>query len=104
MYAGDAGLGFSLKPPKWLRDLGAQVLSSTRVVVPTPLGPITVDPTNPAELERLRSMLSQTRVTLGPQEPTPLDRAASMFQAVPGGAVTLLGVGAALLFLLSRRR
>ena len=104
MYLGEMGL--SLKPPKWLRDLGAKVISGTRVTVQTPLGPFTFDPSNPAEVARLRGMLSQTQVTLGPTTPTPLDRAGALVDAVPGGIGTIaLAGGAALaLLLLSRGR
>lgn len=97
-------LGLSLKPPKWLRDLGARVLSETTVSVPTPTGiPVTVDLGNPAELAAIRNALLGARVHVGrSSQPTFTERAEEVASGIPWGAVAI-GAGALLLLFKMRR-
>ncbi len=101
-----SGLGFSLKPPKWVRDLGAQVLSATKISVPTPAGiPVVIDLSKPGELERLRSTITGTRISVGQAAPSAFDRlTAGIGDAPSWGTLAIVGAaGAALWFILGRR-
>lgn len=99
-----AGLGFSLKPPKWLRDLGAKVIGQTKVSVPTPAGvPITVDMGDPAQVEALRRALLGARFQVGQTQPT-FPEFSTAVQSVPGGWATIAVAGGLLAFFLFRGR
>lgn len=92
------GLGFSLKPPKFVRDL----FSNVQVTVPTPIGPL--DVTSPAVLEAAK----RATVTIGPgAAASPYQQAVHAVEQFPGGAAGVLaviaGVGA-LAFMLGKRR
>jgi len=78
------GLGFSLKPPKWLRDL---VNKNVHVNLP-PIPPVNVD-------VRATPTASETAAAAGRE-------AQGLVDQVPGGWVTI-GVAAASLLLLMRR-
>mgnify|MGYP001591948470 FL=1 len=91
-------LGFSLRPPRWLRNIGRGVLGQTAVTVPTPVGPVVLTPAQVLAATR------GTRVTVGgPPPPSPIEQAVA---AVPGGMGTIaaVGIGVLLLFLLMPRR
>lgn len=82
-----SGLGFSLKPPKWLRNAVInpikQIVGGGTVTVPTPAGPV--------EIAR-------------PSEPSPTQQ---FVNSVPGGGTTLAigaAVGLGLLMLNGRKR
>jgi hypothetical protein len=86
--AGLSGLGFSLKPPAWLRDAFGKVVGGTTVNVPSvniPLpggGMITTPSTRPTVTQQ-----------------------AELFAAnIPGGWATIAGVGLIGAFLLLKRR
>lgn len=107
MYVeGLADLGFSLKPPKWLRNVVGAVVKQTHVTVPTPTGSQTFDLNNPADVARMKQIVSQTKVSVGPPAPTPAENLnAAVTGAVPGGWGTLAvagGLGLAALFILPR--
>lgn len=83
-----SGLGFSLKPPSWLRNAFGQIVSGTKVNVPSvniPLpggGMITTPSTKPS-----------------------LPEQAELFAAnIPGGWLTIAGVGVLGALLLLKRR
>lgn len=91
-------LALSLKPPKWLRNIGATVARAVGVsaTVPTPAGPVTVDTRDPGTFQDLRNAVARTSVTVGPREtPSPGDL---IQQQLPGGYFTvglgLLALGA----------
>jgi hypothetical protein len=87
-------LGFSIEPPRWLRDLGAQILSETHVQIPGPGGiPIIIDLSNPAQLDQVKRMLLGTRVTVG-QPKGPIDRLATEAEKPANLALILGGVAA----------
>lgn len=86
--AGLSGLGFSVKPPAWLRDAFGKVVGGTTVNVPSvniplPGGGMITTPS--------------TRPTVAQQ--------AELFAAnIPGGMVTIAAVGLLGAFLLLKRR
>lgn len=100
------GLGFSLKPPAWLRSLGSKVVSAiksnVRVSVPTPAGTITVDPNDPDSLRRAQEILRGARVEVGAPAPSPAQQAASMVESIPGGWLTVAAIGTGLMWLATR--
>jgi hypothetical protein len=83
-----AGLGLSLKPPAWLRNAVGQIVSGTKVNVPSvniPLpggGMITTPSTRPTLPERDELLAAN----------------------IPGGWVTIVAVGALGAYLLLKRR
>jgi hypothetical protein len=98
-----ADLGFSLKPPKWARNLIKKAVSATKVNVDLPglPAPIQVDMGDPESIKRLRQTVGAARasVSIGPREPSisqQLERAA---EAVPGW-VWPAGIGVLALLLL----
>lgn len=99
-------VGFSLKPPAWLRQAVSSAVQAIKpkITLNTPAGPVTVDPTNATEIRQTISQLRPS-VTFGAQPPTLFDRVSAGVDAIPGGGVTLaLAGGALLLLLMSRRR
>lgn len=100
-----SGLGLSLKPPQWLRDLGARVISQTHVSVPTPAGSVVVDLGDPTQLAQIRQAITGAQVQVGPRAPSPLEQLnAGVGTAVPGGWGTIAVAAGALLLLMARRR
>lgn len=95
----------ALNLPGWLKAAVSSVISATRVTVNTPLGPITIDPTNPTDIARVRSILASVQVALPTVSvqprpaSSPVDRALDFANKFPGGAAGLAvaGVGAILL-------
>ena len=90
-------LGFSLKPPKWLREAGQQIIGGLRVSVPTPVGPVVLTPGQAAAAAR------GATVTYTPQQPQSFGQ---QVQQIPGGWGTLaaVGIGAVVLLTMLRRR
>ncbi len=89
------GLGFSLKPPAWLRNIAGAVIKNTKVAVPTKEGGTqTFDFGNPADIDSLKRLISGAKVTLGPNaRPSPMEQVTQVVESVPGGWLTVLGVG-----------
>lgn len=102
------GLGFSL--PSWASNIVGAVLRGTQVTVPTPAGPLTFNLGNPADVAALKQLVTGTtvQVTRRPPPPSsPIEQAQAFVQEkVPGGWLTVAGVGlgAVLLFTMLRRR
>jgi hypothetical protein len=101
-----AGLGFSLRPPAWLRSaVGSGIKALTgkvAVSVPTPVGPVELSAKEIAEAVKK----AKFSVTVGTKPPSMAEQVA---ERVPGGFGTLGLLGGAaiagLLFMaLSRRR
>jgi hypothetical protein len=98
------GLGFTLPgwltPPKWLRDLGAEMISQTHVTIPGPGGvPIVIDLGDPSAVQQVRDLLLGARVSIG-QPSSPADRLARGVAQAPWGMIALATaavVGATLL-------
>lgn len=92
------GLGFSLRPPKWLRDAVSGVIHKTTVNVPTPAGGSI--PLTPGEIA---NAIKGSTVTVGPKQPSPVEQA---MQNVPGGVggIALLAGAALVTMLLLRKR
>ena len=101
-------LGFSLKPPSWLTKIVGAAVHGTTATIPTPTGvPITVDLGNPASVDAARRALAGTKLstTVGTQAPTLAQQANQAVEgSVPGGWVTVIGVGLAALFLMRGRK
>jgi len=73
--------------------------------VPTPVGTQTFSLNNPGDVDALKKMASGARIVVGgerPPSPIPQNVLAA-FEAIPGGWLTIAGVGLALWFLLGRR-
>lgn len=106
MYVTSAdGLGFSLKPPKWLRNIVGSAVKQTHVTVQTPAGPVTYDLGNPADVEAMKKMIASMKVNVGPQPPSAMDTAGQYVKDAVGSVPSWLwwaGGGAAALFLLPR--
>lgn len=103
-------LGFSLLPPQWLRSAAANALKSLKVNVnvPTPAGPVSVDPTDPRVLQAVRDTIKNTTISVrggnAPQPASPVQQADDLVNThVPGGWLTVAAVGVGVAFLLSRR-
>lgn len=97
-----SGIGFSLKPPKWARNLIAGALKGQVVNIPG-TGPVDLGSPDAAKrleeaarraaAEKLRDAAARAGEKISPSQPqSPMD-------AVPGGWMTLaaLGIGAALI-------
>lgn len=97
-------LGFSLKPPEWLRSAFRTVIAGQTVTVQTAAGPQTIRLDDPHIASRVISAM-RPQVTDGtPAQPTLVER---VEQAVPGGMGTIAiaaGAGLLLLLLMGRRR
>ena len=84
-----AGLGFSLKPPRWLRNAVGQIVSGTKVEVPS----VTVPLPGGGSVS-----------TPGPKPSFP-EKAQMAIEQIPGGwfPVAAVGLGAVLLMQRARR-
>jgi hypothetical protein len=85
--AGLAGLGFSLKPPQWLRTAAAQIIGGTKVSVPSVNIPLP----------------GGGSVQTPGTKPTFPQQAQQMVEQIPGGWLTLAAVGLGAVLLLKRR-
>lgn len=107
--SGVDGLGFSLKPPKVVRNLVKKVAAQVgiKATVPTPAGPIVVDSRDPDTLRRVadaaRAAISRTTFSVGPNTPADPSPTADVRDfvenSIPGGWLTLGGGAIALFFL-----
>jgi len=101
------GLGFSLKPPAWLRNFGGAVIKGTTITIQTPTGiPIVVDGIDPQAYQRVLAMLRGPRVSTaaGAAGPSRRPGAAQAIENIPGGWLTVATLGIAAFLLLKGRR
>jgi len=82
-------MGFSLKPPSWLRNLAKGVVGSITTgggttVARDPTGQITVSPSQP-------------------QAANPADAVANTVASIPGGWLTIAAIGVGAFLLLKKR-
>lgn len=88
------GLGFSLKPPAWLRNAVAGAVKNVPIVftAQTPAGPVNVDVTKPDELRRLVAGL-KPQVTVGKEAPSiPEQIIGAATSAGPALAIAAVGI------------
>lgn len=94
-----------VKPPAWLRNIVGGVIRGAVITVPTPVGPQQFNVTSQADLDRLKAMISGTKLEVRVnQQPGPMEQISSAVQSFPGGA---MGMVLALLggaYLLKRSR
>lgn len=98
MYLAD--VGFSLKPPKWLRAAAKKVAGTVSAKIETPNGPIIVDQQN---AQAVLDQLAKSRLVYGREPGTE----PGLFPGVPPEATPWIvggGVGLVALWLLSHRR
>jgi hypothetical protein len=91
-----AGLPKFLTPPKAVRQAIAGALKSVSLTVNTPVGPQTVNVSDPASRKAALSAFTP-HVSFG--EPSPV---ANAIASVPGGALTLIAGAGLLMFLAGR--
>ncbi len=87
-----SGLGFSLKPPAWLRNLAGAVVKGTTATIPTPAGPVVVDLGNPQSVAAAKAAITGTKfsTTMGNKPTSPAEQLnASIQENVPGGWLTI---------------
>jgi hypothetical protein len=89
--------------PSWLAAIGNKIIKGTTVTVPTPAGPVTVDLGDPASVNRAKTILSGTRISTSvasrpPSAPQQVDQFVQ--EQIPGGWLTIAGVGLGLLVFL----
>lgn len=105
---GLSGLGFSLKPPKWLRNaakkLQTKVPKGTVATVDLGTGaPITVDLSDPSSIESLRKQMANAKITVSTGTPTVTTTPAPVSSSIGGSGTALAIAGAAALFFLMRK-
>ena len=102
-----AGLGFSFKPPSWLRNIAGAVMKGTQVSVPTPAGvPIVVDGADPNALKKVLDALKGTKIStqVGTPRPSLPQQAENAIESIPGGWFTVAAVGLGVLLLVKAAR
>ena len=105
MYEPNTGLGFSLKPPAWLRKLTGAVVKGTTATIPSPAGPIVVDLGDPDSVARAKAAITGTKfsTTVGKKPGTGIEQLnANIQENVPGGWLTIAALVAGGVFLLPR--
>lgn len=98
-YSTVGGLGFSIPP--WVARIAGAVVNGKVVSVPTPVGAITFDLSNPDSLAALAKMVSGTKITAAPTL-TPAPARPSFVDSIPGGWLTLIGVGLGVVYFARR--
>lgn len=101
----DSGLGFSLKPPAWLRNIAGAVIRGTTATVPTPAGPVVVDLGNPQSVAAAKAAITGTKfsTTMGPKPASPAEQInASVQENVPGGWLTIAALVVGGVFILPK--
>lgn len=99
------GLGFSLKPPDWLRKLTGAVVRGTTATVPTPAGPVIVDLGDPDSIARAKAAIAGIKINtkVGTKPAPGVDTFnAAVQENIPGGWLTIAALVAGGLFLLPR--
>lgn len=88
-------LGFSLKPPKWLRNAVKSVTSGAKVAVnvPTPAGPVNV--ADPSSAKAVADAIRNAQVTVTTGKPVADSPGGGVREYVenriPGGWITIAG-------------
>lgn len=106
---GLSGLDFSLKPPKWLRNIVKGVTDGigVKAEVPTPGGPVVVDSRDPQatrdSVEAVADRLRRTTITIGRREQPARQPMSEIIEQIPGGWLTVGAGGLALVWMLTRR-
>lgn len=98
-------LGFSLKPPSWLRNIVGAVVKGTTATVPTPAGPVVVDLGNPQSVAAAKAAVMGTKfsTTVGNKPAGPAEQFnAAVQENVPGGWLTIAALAAGALFILPK--
>lgn len=94
------GLGISLKPPSWLRNLVGSVVRGSTVTVQTPAGPQTFDLGNPSDVAALKNIAAKVKVNVGGNRPAgPAENVINTVENIPGGWLTIAAVAAGIIFL-----
>lgn len=95
----------AIKIPDWIKKAAGAVIRGTTVTVPTVAGPIAIDLGNKASVDAAKAAIMGAKVstTVGEKPESPLDRVASAVESVPGGWLTVAGVGALALYLIAGR-
>lgn len=102
MYQSGLGLTLpkALTPPSWLRNIVGSAFKGTTVSVPTPSGTLTVDISDPAQLQMLKNMVLGAKIGKASPGGGPSGGAAAA-AGVGIGTIALVVLGA--MFLLGRR-
>ena len=95
------GLG-AVSLPSWLTTIVGAVVKGRQVSVPTPSGTVIVNLDDSAQLTALYNMLKGTKLTTR-RDDYGAAPGGSVVDSIPGGWLTIAGVGVAL-FMLTRRR
>jgi hypothetical protein len=90
VYQNSGGLGISLTPPAWLRQTAGAIIKGVTLTVPTPVGPVSVNPQQAAAAARGAS------VTYTPPRPASEGPGEFIERSIPGGWGTVGLVAAAL--------
>lgn len=103
-YLQMSGLGLSLKPPDWLTNIVGAVVKGTTVTIPTPGGPFVVDLGDPASIAAAQAALKGTKLStsVGTKPTTPLQQVNAAVESMPGGWLTVAGIGLAAFLILPR--
>lgn len=89
-----------------LKSAGQAILKGTSVTVPTPAGPFKVDLGDPASVARARAAVAGTQISTSVASrpaTSPMQQVDQQVQQnVPGGWVTVIGVGLLVAFVLPK--
>jgi hypothetical protein len=96
------GLGFSLKPPAWIKNIVGAAFKGTTVTVPTPSGTLSVDISDPSQVNMLKNMILGTKI--GKASPSSPGGGGVPVAAVAGLSVGMIAMIALGVILLTRGR
>lgn len=89
--SGDSGLGFAL--PSWIKNIAGHLLQGTKVTVPSPVGPLSFDISDPKQLAALQKLVQGARLSNPNLEPVqPSGGAMSIVKPLAIGAGILLAL------------
>lgn len=110
MYQANALEGLGASPLTGVLDFLKRevkaIVGSTTVTIPTPAGPITYNLGNPSDVQSLKDIATKTKVSVSrtPPAPGPVQQVAGVVEQIPGGWITVAGVGLLIAFLVGRGR